>query len=329
MAASQRISQYGQGFTSGVIIRGLPVNQVHPGEVFWVNNSTVLPDGGVNGSNGNKGSYLQPFSSVDYAVGQCSSGRGDIIMVMPGHAETFSTVAGSGTSLNLDVAGIAIIGLGTGTKRPTFTFTTLGALHGITVSAANISVSNCIFVANFAAVSSCFLLTTAAEFNCEGNEFRDTTLALNFQSIVTTNATANAADGLRFHNNKVFGLVIDPLAVVSILEANNRVEVSKNYCNLVATTSGGELVTLAAFVCLNLIIRGNNHRYPETRGTGLLLTGSGSTSTGLVAENYVTSLSPGAGELISTASTGLTFFNNYHSGVVDTTGYLLPAADTA
>lgn len=328
MAASQRISQYGQGFTSGVIIRGLPVNQVHPGEVFWVNNSTVLPDGGVGGSNGNKGSYLQPFSTVDYAVGQCSSGRGDIIMVMPGHAETFTTVAGSGTSLNLDVAGIAIVGLGTGTKRPTFTFTTLGATHGITVSAANISVSNCIFVANFDAVSSCFLLTTAAEFNCEGNEFRDTAASLNFQSIVTTNATANTADGLRFHNNKVFGLDVNPLAVVSILEANYRVEVSKNYCNLVATSSGGELVTLAAFICLNLIIRGNNHRYPEDRATGLLLTGSGSTSTGLVAENYVTTLT-GTSDIISTTSTGLKFFNNYHSGAVDVTGYLLPAVDGA
>ena len=91
-------SNYPNGFSNGVTIRGIPLLQVHPGEVFWVNNSGVLAKGGVGGSDGNDGSYLRPFSTIDYAVGRCTASRGDIIAVMPGHAE--SVAAASGITLD-------------------------------------------------------------------------------------------------------------------------------------------------------------------------------------------------------------------------------------
>jgi len=71
-------SNYPNGFPNGVIIRGMPLQQAYSGQVFWVNNSSVLPPNGIAGSNGNKGTYLQPFATLDYAVGRCTAGRGDI-----------------------------------------------------------------------------------------------------------------------------------------------------------------------------------------------------------------------------------------------------------
>jgi hypothetical protein len=129
-------SNYPNGFAGGVTIRGIPLLQTHPGEVFWVNNSTVLPKGGVGGSNGNDGSYLRPFSTVDYAIGRCTASRGDIIVVMPGYTETISAAAGWAC----DVAGVAIIGLGTGTNKPTITFSDTAS--DINISAANVLISN-------------------------------------------------------------------------------------------------------------------------------------------------------------------------------------------
>ena len=48
---------------------------------------------GVAGSNGNPGTYVRPFSTVDYATGRCTASRGDIIMVMPGHAESIASAS--------------------------------------------------------------------------------------------------------------------------------------------------------------------------------------------------------------------------------------------
>jgi hypothetical protein len=40
-------SNYPNGFTDGVTIRGLPVLLAHPGKVYWVNNSSVLAPSGI------------------------------------------------------------------------------------------------------------------------------------------------------------------------------------------------------------------------------------------------------------------------------------------
>ena len=127
-------SNYPNGFANGVTIRGMPLLQVHPGEVFWVNNSGVLAKGGVGGSDGNDGSYRRPFATIDYAIGKCTASRGDIIAVMPGHEEDIDAAAG----IALDVAGVAIIGLGSAALRPKITFSATAST--MTVTAANCSI---------------------------------------------------------------------------------------------------------------------------------------------------------------------------------------------
>lgn len=136
------MSTYGNGsFADGITIRGMPLRITHPGEVFWVNSTTVLPKQGKGPSDGNKGTYLEPFSTVDKALSKCTADRGDIIMVMPGTSTTVSGAAGE----VMDVAGVAVVGLGTGTKQPIWTYSADTAT--ITFTADNMTFYNLNFQA--------------------------------------------------------------------------------------------------------------------------------------------------------------------------------------
>ena len=77
-----------------------------------------------------------PFKTIDFAVGQCTANQGDVIFVLPGHVETVAAAAG----LDLDVAGIRIIGLGNRADRPKIDFTATGA--DMDIDAANITLEN-------------------------------------------------------------------------------------------------------------------------------------------------------------------------------------------
>lgn len=149
-------SNFPNGFANGITIRGVPLLTAHPGNVFWV-------DSGA-GSNGNKGTFDRPFSTIDYAVGRCTANNGDIIMVKPGHTETVIAAAG----LDLDVAGIAIVGLGSGSDRPTVNFTTATGAD-MDVDAANITVYNILFTGGIDALTGPIDVNAAdfAMINCE------------------------------------------------------------------------------------------------------------------------------------------------------------------
>lgn len=103
------------------------------GKVFFVHSGT--------GSNNNKGVRPdKPLSTIDYAVGLCTANKGDMIVVLPGHTETVIAAAG----LDLDVAGIHILGIGVGRARPKINFTT-ATTADMDVDAANIRVENIFF----------------------------------------------------------------------------------------------------------------------------------------------------------------------------------------
>lgn len=140
------ISNFPSGFANGVNIRGVPLEIPHPGKVFWVNNSTVLPDRGIGGSDGNPGTYLKPFLTIDYAIGRCLANRGDIIYVMPGHIETI----GAAAAVNFDVDGVTVIGLGRGAKQARLNFTATAGT--VVVNADNVSILNLDFRASVSGV---------------------------------------------------------------------------------------------------------------------------------------------------------------------------------
>lgn len=165
------ISRFPNGFSAGLLVRNIPISDVCGGKVFFVGNNATAVEGEKTAAdtnlNGKGGSFLQPFASIDYAIGQCVANRGDIIYVRSGHA--VSVVAAGGIAL--DVAGVSIIGLGAGENRPTVSFAT-SANASITISAANCRISNLLFKCNIASQNHMIDLT-ATDCTIDNCAFRE------------------------------------------------------------------------------------------------------------------------------------------------------------
>lgn len=151
------------------------------GSYFFVHSGTGT-DGAGYGKNPDA-----PFATIDYAVGKCTASKGDIIIVMPGHAETVSAAGG----LDLDVIGISVIGLGHGTLRPTITLDTANTAD-IDIDAANIRVENIIFSANFADIVAA-IDVNADDFTLYRCHFQETATNMNAK-IWVQDAAATGSD---------------------------------------------------------------------------------------------------------------------------------------
>lgn len=317
-------SDYPNGFPNGITMRGVPIVQSHPGQVFWVYNGTAILPGQRGGSDANKGTFNSPFATLAYAVTQCVANRGDIIVIKPGHTETVS----SATALPLNVAGVAIIGLGNGSSRPKFTLDTANTAT-IAVSADNIAIQNCQFIGNFLSIAACFTLTTAKWFSVDNCYFGDTSGVLNFLNIVKSTGAANTIDGLTITDSTWNSLGTTSVNSF-VLTANdiNNCSLLRNQVTQVTTVDAAILLTVTAGVLTNLKVDGNiGYRKNTTTANGSLINVGGTTSTGVVQNNKVQTLTTTADKLFTT-TVGLSAFNNLVSGVVGASGFLIPAADS-
>jgi hypothetical protein len=157
------------------------------------NGSKFYVDSG-SGSNNNSGlSPDQPVATIDYAVGLCTSNQGDIIYVLPGHAETVSAAGG----LDLDVPGITIIGFGDGANQPTVTLDT-ATTADVDIDSANVTVRNIHFIAGFADVVAA-IDVNADDFTIEGCRFTGDNAGLN-ANIWIQDAGAGGSDRITVEN---------------------------------------------------------------------------------------------------------------------------------
>lgn len=140
-------------FPHGVSSFGIPV--IGSGDIVTTGNVFFVDDSGSNNNSGTD--PTQPFADLDYAIGRCTASQGDIIVVMPGHAETAST------QVVCDVAGVRIVGLGTGRNRPAIT-ANASAADCFSVTAANVSIENIRIIG--AASCTALIDVAAADFSC-------------------------------------------------------------------------------------------------------------------------------------------------------------------
>lgn len=262
------------------------------------------------------------------ALANANTGRsnaGDTILLAPGHTETIS----SATALTISVAGLYIRAIGNGNARATITLDT-AATATINVTAANITFQNVIFVANFADIAAAFTLTTAKDFALLNCEFRDTSAILNFLNVVDTSTTSNDADGLTISNCKRIGLgATTNTSIVKVDGTNDRVIISNNYFAHAAVTGGGLMIIATGKIITNADINSNTCLFVGATGltTGVLITTNGTTNTGVLRSNMVTGLDATT-PILATASSGFKYFANLYVHTADTSGYLLPAADS-
>lgn len=319
------VSNYPGGFSDGISLRGVPLAVTHPGQALWVSNNTTLSTGEAGGNDGNPGTYQRPLATLAAALAKCKSGKGDIIFLKPGHAETIS----SATALALNVAGVAIIGLGKGTSRPTFTLDT-ATTTTIGVSANNITLMNCVISANFADIVSAFTLTTAKHFHLHQCDILATATNMNFLHVIDTNTTDNAQDGLTVTECLWHEPDAATLAFALVDASNARWNISDN----VMVTGAATADVAAVFTCAagkiltGLRCFGNNVQITGNAGStaGLFLTTNQTTHTGIMAYNNLRH-ADATTEIWLTSNAGFGLFENRATAVGTAQGYLLPAID--
>jgi hypothetical protein len=308
------ISNFPGGFSNGVNVRGLPILNTYSGTVFWVDS--------VSGSNGNKGSFDRPFATIDYAIGKCTAGKGDNIMVKALHTETISAAAG----IALDVSGVSVIGLGVGNSRPVITLDT-GATTTVAVTAANVTLRNLIFSANYADITAC-ITTTKKGTNIIGCDFVDTATNMNFLTpIKATSTTNNDSDGLRVEDC----LWSTPdAAALEFLEVNANLEklvLRNNRVYAVAGTATPLILCAGTKVLSGASIEWNFIQNGNTANDVFIDNGGSTGQSGIVAFNLVGNLDTTGAQTFG-AATGLQFFENYSTSTSTEAGALAQAADT-
>jgi hypothetical protein len=148
------------------------------GNIWFVHSGTGT-DGDGYGQNPDA-----PFLTLDYAVGKCTANNGDHIFLMPGHAED---VIAAGT-ITCDVAGVTIIGLGTGADRPTLTFKTDNGAS-VLITAASVKIRNIVGVAGKDGLTNPFHVQAA---DCELDiEWQDGSATVEAVRAVLTTAAAD------------------------------------------------------------------------------------------------------------------------------------------
>src|SRR3990167_2193326 len=318
---------YPTGFSTGITVRGLPLSVSHPGEIFYVNNSTVLAKGGVGGSNGNPGTYAKPFSTIDYAIGRCTAGRGDIIMVMPGHAENITAAAG----ITLDVNGVAIIGLGSGNLRPTLTYTTANTAT-LSWTADYCTMKNIRFVGNFLSIATAIINSGGRDWTVEDCDFSDTSAVLGFLACVTTTVSTNSDNGYFGNCTRSSDATTTPGTAIKVANTTNRLTIKNNTLwHSVLKQNIYVILDHGALVVDELLMENNNVYSINIAQTteGMLIKTSATTGSGIIRNNLVRSNDPSAFIMVTATAIQYGMFENYHTG--ETTllsGLILPAVAT-
>jgi len=234
------------------------------------------------------------FATVDEAVGGCTAARGDTILVAPGHTENISAA----TSLVLDVAGITIEGIGSGTSRPTLNFSATAGK--IPVTAANITLKNILFTGGIDAVVN-GINVAAAHFTMENCEYRDVTGQCT-KFIITT----AAADYMKIKNLVYRGDSAAGTTSAIEITGGNGIEIISPDIIGNFSASAIEIATTAT-TQLRMYGTSDKPAYVRTyNAADLILKDTITASTGFVGPNIYVMLTDNAAN-ITEAFTGATF----------------------
>lgn len=268
-------------------------------------------------SGGTSGNGVTPdgaFITLAEAISAATASNGDVIYLLPGHAES---IGASGLAWNK--AGLSIIGLGNGNSRPTFTWHTTDAV--VTISAANVLVQNIITKVDLDEVVSMFLVTGAG-VTLDTVDFLETASAQAIQWLLTTAAADQLTIKNCFHvQMSAAGSAQKWIALVGTDHSrvvNNTFMLTGN-----ASTSSHLISGTTAVVAAEI---GNN------RGCwlGATITGIISCVTGSTGIQYDNRFFTGTSVSATTGyvGDGMAFMDNKHQDSASSSGYLNPAADT-
>jgi len=285
------------------------------GKVLYVGTAAQIANLGDVGA----GITGRTFTDVNTALGQCVSGRGDIIYVLPGYTET---IAGSAWTNAATINDVRIIGLGHGTNRPTFTWTATGSQ--IAISSANFSLQNCVLnLAGTAATSTVKAIVVTGAGSIIDNCYIVAGAAGGSQVATIAIEYGTGADKATFSNNEM-NAPADAACVscLKIVAAIDRFRMINNVVDVGMSATGVGVCTMTV-APTNAKIAGNSLRNGITNSTKALVAIAG--ASGYVENNmcYIMAAT-GAGAAIGTPGALQCNQNFGQASTTNTTGILTP-----
>jgi len=290
---------------------GIPVDlQVPPrASTFFVH--------AASGNAGNNG--LKPgeaLTKLDDAINLCTANRGDTIFLLPGHAENLTTA----TAVNLDVAGVRVIGIGDGALIPTFTMTaTAGAF---TIGAASVLLKHVKLLAGFATGVTQAINITAAGVGAtlDDIQFRDSTTNHEF---LTTINVATGMTNLTIRNCSMIGLAGGSM-IAGILFAGTSIDtlIENNHFDV---DSSDSVIDHSAGAGSGILIRRNSVINVDTN-TAKFCIELNATCYGTVHDNR---LGYQKVDSVPIGAAGCFCFENYVSNTIAESGLLFPVTSHA
>lgn len=295
--SKDRATQWAQGIEGLAVING----QLGTGRIFYVDSS-------VSGTSGR--TWDDAVSTIDAAVALCTANRGDYILVAQGHAETMDEA----DEIDLDVAGITVIGYGRGTLKPTLTYTV--AAGELVIGAANIRVENLRLVTSVTAVLIGIDVEATGDnaqiVNCDFVQATDATTVDEFNVGINITTAADNVEILGCHMNAGIAGAVDAILVGAVsgavIQGNT---IIGDYSTAVIKSAGASDNVL---ITNNILYNGNMTEADSGLNSEPALEIGDGTS-GLVSDNRIAS--DVATALLMRIADDMTFMNNF---VSDTDG---------
>jgi hypothetical protein len=142
------------------------------------------------------------YNSIQNAFGAVSANNGDVIVVLPGHVETVTAANG----LDMNVAGVRVIGLGHGSSRPQINLTT-NVAASVRINANGIWVENVVFTGGIDNITNVLTINGKTDVTLKNIEFRDVTGQV-AKFLAASNGSARLViDGLKYIGAAAAGTV--------------------------------------------------------------------------------------------------------------------------
>lgn len=283
------------------IARLADVIALSEGNTYYVNSGS--------GASGNPGTKGKPKATLDQAVNLCSAG--DTIVILPGHSESISAAGGAA----IDVAGLTIIGLGNGSRKPQITFDTV-ATATMTISAANQRFVNIDFIAGFADITACIPIT-ASNITFVGCTFKDGGANLNFVDFITV---ATGLEHLHFYECHFRGDDAANDAFISCAGTIDELELKG--CSLYLNTAQAAVVGLIESVGNATNVDIDNCRFRSNVDGASFLDFNGAANSGCVSNSYFSSIDTAGAVTAGFDFTGGHMFECYVAGEADSYGII-------
>lgn len=264
--------------------------------------AAIVNSNGIQDGDSIQGEYGQQLvTTLNAGLAYARSGRGDVVVVMPDHAESIS----SADQMSNLVPGTTILGLGTGDLRPTFTWTAAAATF--LMDQDNVRLANCILkmadAGNAGVTVAAPITVSGASCSIEGCKvFFGADADDNVAIGVTTTA---AATDFTFEGNECYGATAAECTTFLQIVGGVRAKLLSNRIVGATSATGVGLIRFLTTASTDVVVDGLNVRNNKALST-VAITGLAACS-GEVNNLFMTVLSNNAAALTGAFATPASF----------------------